>query len=150
MKWVWSIRNDCIDKSHTNLYVQMWCVCVPYLKLLSELRRVALRVNLQHLLIGECKLINGDGSLSTQTGLQDGIMDEHILLLRDGQQGKITKSHKALAALMSLLTVNWPLVRTMPNLITAAECWQIAIAVKPSFTPSCPLLGIVSEPRHCI
>lgn len=100
----------------------MWCVCVPYLKLLSELRRVALRVNLQHLFIGERKLIYGDGSLSTQTSLQDGIMDEHILLLRDGQRGKITKSHKALAALMSLLTVNWPLVRTMPNLITAAEC----------------------------
>ena len=70
-------------------------------------------------------------------------MDEHILLLRDGQRGKITKSHKAFAALTSLLTVNWPLVRTMPNLITAAECWQIVIAVKPSFTPSVPTL------RYC-
>lgn len=63
-------------------------ICVNYLKLLSELRGVALRVNLQHLLIGECKFINRDGSLSTQTSLQDGIMDEHILLLRDKPQGK--------------------------------------------------------------
>lgn len=85
---------------------------MSYLKLLSELRRVALRINLQHLLIGESELVNGDGGLSTQTGLQNGIMDEHVLLLRDRKQGeKNTQSHKTLAALTSLLTANRPLVK---------------------------------------
>lgn len=65
-------------------------VSVFYLKLLSELRRVALRVNLQHLLVGESKLINRDGCLSAQTGLQDGIMDEHVLLLK--KQKKIAQA----------------------------------------------------------
>jgi len=65
----------------------MLCVCVQYLKLLSELRGVALSVDLQHLLIGYGELVHRDGGLSTQTGLQNGIMDEHILLLRGRERG---------------------------------------------------------------
>lgn len=87
-----------------------------YLKFLSQLRGVALRVNLQHLLIGECKLIDRDGSLSTQTGLKDGIVDKHVLLLGDrwqrGEEGKRKvnlQSHTN--ALMRLPTVNCTLVK---------------------------------------
>lgn len=57
-----------------------------YLKLLSELGGVALRVHLQHLLIDESELSDGDGGLSAQTGLQDGVVDEHVLLLGDGKR----------------------------------------------------------------
>lgn len=62
------------------------CVCVCYLELLSELGGVALRVHLQHLLIGESKLIDRDGGLATQTSLQDGVMNEHVLLLENTQK----------------------------------------------------------------
>ena len=61
-------------------------VCVCYLELLPELRGVALGVHSQHVLVGESKLTHWDGSLSTQTRLQDGIVDEDILLL-EGDEG---------------------------------------------------------------
>lgn len=88
---------------------QMWaggvsaaeeCHLEFYLKLLPELRGVALGVNLQHLLIGESELVNGDGGLSTQTGLQDGVVDEHVLLLRDRQQQahSFTQSRRSAAS----------------------------------------------------
>lgn len=59
-----------------------------YLKLLPQLRRVALGVDLQHLLVGGRELADGDGGLSAQTGLQYGVVDEDVLLLRGGGDGE--------------------------------------------------------------
>lgn len=92
-----SVINQKMSHRHYYKLKYKFCVSVCYLKLLSELRGVALRVNLQHLLVDESKLINRDGSLSAQASLQDGIMDEHVLLLGDRMQGKyhkFTKSQK--------------------------------------------------------
>lgn len=51
------------------------------LKLLPQRRGVALRVHPQQLLVGHRKLAHGDGGLSAQAGLQDGVVDENVLLL---------------------------------------------------------------------
>lgn len=56
----------------------------PDLKLLAQLRGVTLGIHPQHLFVGDGKLVHQDGRLSTQTGLQDGIMDEDVLLLKTG------------------------------------------------------------------
>lgn len=55
------------------------------LELLPQLGGIALGVYSQHLFVGDGKLVHQDGRLSTQTGLQNGIVDKDILLLK-GQQ----------------------------------------------------------------
>lgn len=52
-----------------------------HLELLPQLRGVALRFYPHHLLVGGLELAGGDAGLPTQTGLQDGIVDEDVLLL---------------------------------------------------------------------
>lgn len=54
----------------------------PDLKLLPQLRGIALGIHSQHLFVGDRKLVHQDGRLSAKTRLQDGIMDEDILLLK--------------------------------------------------------------------
>ena len=52
-----------------------------HLELLPQRRGVALRVHAQQLLVGDGELVHGDGGLTTQAGLQDGVVDENVLLL---------------------------------------------------------------------
>lgn len=90
-------------------------VRVFYLKLLSELGGVALRVDLQHLFVDEGELVNRDGGLSAQAGLQDSVMDEHILLLKHHseiylKEKRVTKNSPR-CTFTSLLTVNCPLAK---------------------------------------
>lgn len=54
----------------------------PDLKLLAQLRGITLGIHPQHLFVGDGELVHQDGRLSAQTGLQDGIMDEDVLLLK--------------------------------------------------------------------
>ena len=61
---------------------------MSHLELLSELRGVALRVHLQHLCVGEGVLVDGDGCLTAQTRLQDGVVDEHVLFLWERGGGR--------------------------------------------------------------
>lgn len=56
-----------------------------HLELLPQLRGVALRLYPHHLLVGGLELAGRDAGLPTQTGLQDGIMDEDVLLLWGGE-----------------------------------------------------------------
>lgn len=52
------------------------------LKLLSQLRGITLRIHPQHLFVSDCKLIHQDGRLAAQAGLQNGVVDEDVLLLK--------------------------------------------------------------------
>lgn len=54
---------------------------IPHLEFLPQLGRIALRVNADHLPVGGLELIDRDGGLPTQAGLQDCIMDEDVLFL---------------------------------------------------------------------
>lgn len=56
-----------------------------HLELLPQLRGVALRLYPHHLLVGGLELAGGDAGLPTQTGLQDGVVDEDVLLLLGGR-----------------------------------------------------------------
>lgn len=51
------------------------------LELLAELRGVALGIHPQQLLVGDGKLVHQNGRLSAEAGLQDGVVDEDVLLL---------------------------------------------------------------------
>jgi hypothetical protein len=53
----------------------------PYLELFPKLGGIALRVNADHLPVGGLELVDRDGGLPTQAGLQDCIVDEDILFL---------------------------------------------------------------------
>jgi len=64
-----------------------------HLKLFSKLRGVGLRIHTQHVLIGEHKLTDGDGGLSAQTGLQYGIMNEYILLLKPHRKSQFRSDY---------------------------------------------------------
>lgn len=117
--------------------------CKNYLKFLSQLRGVALRVNLQHLLIGECKLVNRDGGLSAQTGLKDGIVDKHVLLLRDSRQrggeGKRKVNLQSHAnALMRLPTINCTLVKNNAEFNYSCWMWTNGYSRRVFFTSPCP------------
>lgn len=63
----------------------MWATTSPEtltdLELLAELRGVALGIHPQQLLVGDGKLVHQNGRLSAEAGLQDGVMDEDVLLL---------------------------------------------------------------------
>lgn len=51
------------------------------LELLAELRGIALGIHPQQLLVGDGELVHQDGRLSAEAGLQDGVVDEDVLLL---------------------------------------------------------------------
>lgn len=55
------------------------------LELFPQLGGITLGVDSQHLFVGDCKLVHQDGRLSTQAGLQNGVMDKNILLLKAQQ-----------------------------------------------------------------
>lgn len=122
-----------------------------YLELLSQLRGVALRVNLQHLLIGERKLINRDGGLPAQTGLQDGVVDKHVLLLRDkrGRGGKKEKRRVNLQShtnrLMRLPTVNCALVKNNAEFNYCCRTWTSGCSRRLFVTLPRLFFDIVSE-----
>lgn len=52
------------------------------LELLAELRGIALGIHPQQLLVGDGELVHQDGRLSAEAGLQDGVVDEDVLLLQ--------------------------------------------------------------------
>lgn len=51
-------------------------------ELLFDLAGVGLRVQAVHVVIDRAKLIGRDCGVAAKTRLQDGVMDEHILLLK--------------------------------------------------------------------
>ncbi len=55
---------------------------VRYLEFVFEMRGIALRVDADHVVVRGFELAHGNRSLATQTRLQDGIVDENVLLLR--------------------------------------------------------------------
>lgn len=74
------------------------------LELLAELRGVALGVHPQQLLVGDGELVHQDGRLSAEAGLQDGVVDEDVLLLeghtvtQSHSQGACTSARRARSA----------------------------------------------------
>lgn len=76
------------------------------LKLFPELGGITLGIHSQHLSVRDGKLVHQDGRLSTQAGLQNGIMDEDILLLR-GEQNHLRDLYVCLRQhVYSILTLN--------------------------------------------
>lgn len=61
------------------------------LELLAKLRGIALGIHPQQLLVGDGKLVHQDGRLSAEAGLQDGVVDEDVLLLKGHT---VTQSHQ--------------------------------------------------------
>lgn len=58
------------------------CACVQTcLELIFNLAGVGLRVQSADVVVNGSELTHRDGSVPTQTGLQDGVVDKHILLL---------------------------------------------------------------------
>lgn len=55
------------------------------LELVPQVRGVTLRIHPQHLFVRHGELVHQDGRLSAQTGLQNGIVDEDVLLLQRQQ-----------------------------------------------------------------
>lgn len=56
---------------------------ILYPELLFDLTRVGLRIQSVHLVINRAQLIGWNRSVATQTRLQNGVVDEDVLLLVD-------------------------------------------------------------------
>lgn len=54
-----------------------------YLEFVFEVRGIALGIDADHVVVCGFELAHGNRRLATQTRLQDGIVDEDVLLLRD-------------------------------------------------------------------
>lgn len=67
--------------SHTYADTHTPYLSSPYLELFPKLGGVTLRVDADHLPVGGLELIDRDGGLPTQAGLQNGIVDEDVLFL---------------------------------------------------------------------
>lgn len=64
------------------------------LELLAELRGVALGIHPQQLLVGDGELVHQDGRLAAQAGLQDGVVDEDVLLLQGARGHSVSGSRR--------------------------------------------------------
>lgn len=59
------------------------CVCVcAYLELIFNLAGVGLGVQSADVVVDGSELTHWDGCVPTQTGLQDGVVNKHVLLLQ--------------------------------------------------------------------
>lgn len=54
-----------------------------YLEFIFEVRGIALRIDADHVVICGFELAHGNRRLAAQTRLQDGVVDEDVLLLRE-------------------------------------------------------------------
>lgn len=64
---------------------------IRYPELLFDLTGVGLRIQSVHLVINWTQLIGWNGRVAAETGLQDGVVDEDVLLLRK-EETKVEKS----------------------------------------------------------
>ena len=68
---------------------------VSYSELFFDWTRVGLGVQSVHLVVNRTKLIGWDGGVTAETRLQDGVMDEDVLLLErlDTPTSSVTRPH---------------------------------------------------------